>query len=299
MYSGILLAIGTGLIWTFIGIIMSHCNRSKTDFKSYYAANMIFTILLTLIVYTRWEPIFSGSVMDPYRLSIFIIGSGIVNAIGIIVMQTAMKHGHNGLIWAIGQSALIIPFLCGILIFGENGSLAKFTGVAMILAGMMIPSVFKNKSNDSGKNSATNAWLKLTFLAFILFGAGQTLQSVPSYWQGWIDNANIRPTLGCIGSLGGVVFAAIFLRHNLIPDRKTLLLALGMAGINTLSVKLFYVALDQLSSYGMASICFPLIVGSCIFGFSFYSLFIIREKSGWHNWSGLVLTITGIFTLSF
>ncbi|MEK6793900.1 MAG: hypothetical protein AABZ39_03935 [Spirochaetota bacterium] len=295
MHAGILIAIGTGLLWTVIGIIMSYCSRSKMDFLSYYAANTLFTAILTMAVYVHWNVVACGQVMQPLPLAAFILGSGIANAAGLTVMQSAMKSGHNGIIWAIGQSALIIPFLCGTLLFGEHGSALTFAGVGMIILGMLLPS-FLSKRGDA--DTAKRTWLTLTFAAFILFGIGQTLQSVPSYWHGWSDNANIRPTLGTAGALAGAILLSAFRGKLPLPDRRTLLLALGMAVLNTVSVKLFYVSLDMLSMHGMASICFPLIVGSCIIGFSLYSLFVLREKSRWFNWFGLAATIIGIIALS-
>ncbi|MBI4979030.1 MAG: hypothetical protein HZC28_16240 [Spirochaetes bacterium] len=293
MYIGILIAIGTGLLWTFIGIIMSRCSRSKIEFIDYYAANTLFTAVLTMLVYVRWNVAIGGQVMEPLSLTTVIISSGIANAAGLIVMQRAMNSGHNGVIWAVGQSALIIPFISGIVLFGEHAAAIKFLGVGMILIGMLVPSILGGNNVEGNR-----MWLVLTFAAFILFGIGQTLQSVPSYWRGWIDNANIRPTLGSAGAFAGALVISLFRGRLPIPDRRTLLLALGMAALNTVSVKLFYVALDMLSKQGMASICFPLIVGSCIVGFSMYSLFVIREKSRWFNWAGLAATITGIVAIS-
>ena len=296
MSGGILIAVGTGLIWTFIGIVMSHCSRSKMDFLSYYTANSLFSTILTMAVYFRWDVVVGGHVMNPGALTAFIVSSGIVNAIGLAVMQMAMKSGHNGLIWAIGQSALAIPFLCGIFLFGEHGSLLKFAGIGMILSGMLVPSLLGQK--DANGASGGQTWLKLTFAAFLLFGLGQTLQSVPSYWPAWQDNANIRPTLGCAGSFAGALAFSACLGKFSLPDRRTLLLALAMSALNAFSVKLFYVALDRLSACGIASLCFPLIVGSCILGFSAYSLVVIRERSHWFNWFGLGATLTGIFSIS-
>jgi len=294
MLEGILIAMATGVVWTFIGVVMSHCSRSKMDFMSYYAANSLLSTLLTMALYARWDVIARGEVQSPSALASCIAGSGVVNAIGLALMQLAMKRGHNGVIWAIGQSALAIPFLCGIFIFGEHGGAMKFAGVAFILAGMLLPSLL----GGNGEGEQGSGWLKLTLGAFLLFGIGQTLQSVPSYWHGWQDAANVRPTLGCAGAFLGAVAFSAFQGRIPLPDRKTFLLALGMAALNAFSVKLFYVALDKLSAGGAASLCFPLIVGSCIAAFSAYSLFVLRERSRWQNWFGMGATLAGIFTIS-
>jgi drug/metabolite transporter (DMT)-like permease len=296
LHSGILIAIGTGLIWTFVGVIMSHCSRAKLEFLDYFAASSLFTGLLTMLVYVRWDVVTSGAIMNPAPLLISIIGAALVNGVGLITMQLAMKQGHNGLIWAIGQSALVVPFLCGIVIHGEKGNPGQFTGVGLILLGMLLPSLL-NEHRRKGQ-AGGRTWPILTFTAFLLFGLGQSLQSLPSFWAGWRDNANIRPSLSSIGSLASVMIFSACRGRMPRPDRKTLTLALGMAALNTLSIKLFYVSLDKLSASGMASLGFPLIVGACIVGFFAYSLLILRETSRWFNWFGLTATLAGIFLIS-
>ncbi|MBN2642274.1 MAG: hypothetical protein JXR78_11510 [Victivallales bacterium] len=299
MLIGILTAIGTGLLWTVVGGAMSYCARAKIDFKSYYAVNMFLSALFTAAVYIRWNVVSSDLVGNLLPLVFVIGGAGLISAIGIIVMQSAMARGHNGVIWAIGQSALIIPFLAGIVLFGEACGFMRVLGLMLILLGMVLP-VWSRRNRESSNSSGNGGslWLKLALIAFVLFGIGQTFQSIPSYWTGWQDNACLRPTLGCVGSFVGIVGSMIVFRSRLLLSRKMLLLALLMAAQSVLSIRLFYVAMDHLAAHGMGSIGFPMIVGSCIFGFSIYSIFILKEKCNISGWVALTLTVSGIFALS-
>jgi uncharacterized membrane protein len=299
MLTGILIAIATGLLWTLIGIIMSNCSRYGLNFRSYSVINSFFTLLFTMLIYVRWDVVVTWKIMNPYPLICLIAGAGVFSSIGLFVMQSAMTRGHNGIIWTFGQSALIFPFLAGIFIFGEQAGVFKIIGVILILTGMILPSIVKkSKAETVNKPDNSKVWLKFALLAFLLCGISQTLQSVPSYWQGWQDNANIRPSLVCLGTFVGVMAYVVIVRNRFMLEKRTLILAIGMAVINTLSIKLFYVALDCLAVYGIVSIGFPLSIGACIIGFSVYSIIVIREKTHCIDWMGLSSTITGIVVIS-
>lgn len=45
--------------------------------------------------------------------------AGILNYAGLQAMGKGMQLGPNGAVWGIMQSALIVPFLGGILLFGQ------------------------------------------------------------------------------------------------------------------------------------------------------------------------------------
>jgi len=210
-----------------------------------------------------------------------------------------MKFGHNGAIWAIGQSALVLPFLWGILVMGEHSNALKITGVALILTGMALPAFIKNTLGNEDAHAGNRLlWFKLALLSLFIIGTGQTLQSIPSYWQGWEDSAGLRPALSCLGCAIGGAACLLIRRNSKWPSRSLFLLAAGMAMLNTISTKLFFVSLDRLGLCGMASLGFPIMVGSCIVGFSLYSLLVIREKPHFYHWAGLAATLSGIFALS-
>lgn len=297
MYTGILIAVITGLIWTITGVIMSHCSRSKMDYLSYYITNSLTSLFLTMLIYTKWDAM--RNMERPVSLSMCMLVAGIATAIGLALMQKAMKSGHNGIIWVIGQSALIIPFLSGVFLFGEPAKLMKFAGVGLILLGMIFPVFLKKRNPSTEKGSDDGTWIGLMVVVFFVLGFGQTFQSIPSYWHGWQDSANIRPSLTCAGCFAGAVIFSFFTGKIPLPSFRIFLFAASRSLINIVSIKLFYVALDRLSKFGMASVGFPLIVGSCIVGFSFYSLLILREKSHWFNWVGLAATLFGLFALCF
>jgi hypothetical protein len=47
------------------------------------------------------------------------LAAGMINAWGVLTLQRAMRRGHHGVTWAIGQSAMVVPFLVGVLVFGD------------------------------------------------------------------------------------------------------------------------------------------------------------------------------------
>ena len=299
MNSGILVGILTGVLWAIVGIVMSRCSRSGMDFKVYFTCNSLFTLLLAAVFYAQWPAMGSGPIARVSDMTFLLVGAGILSAFGLILMQTAMKFGHNGAIWAIGQSALVMPFLWGILVMGEHGNALKVMGVALILAGMALPAFVKNAPlNEEPGAEKKTSWFKLALLSLLLIGSGQVLQSIPSYWKGWEDSAGLRPVLIYAGYVIGGAICVLAQRNTQYHSRSLFLLASGMAILNAASVKLFFVTLDRLGLCGMASLAYPITVGTCIVGFSLYSLLAIREKPHLYHWAGLVATLAGIFALS-
>ncbi len=297
MLIGILVAIGTGLIWSTVGIVMSFFSRSKVEIAQYFLTNYIFSGILAVLLYCDFGIVFSGQVMSPGKLCFFMIASGATNSVGMFMMQSAMKRGHNSVAWSIGQSALIIPFFTGVLIYNQGGTMMKFIGVGLIISGMLLP-LTEAKKNSNNQKSSIN-WLFFALGAFLLFGTGQTLSSIPSYWTNWSDNAQLRPSLPYLGSIP-VVIVILLVRKKKFFDinKKTVLIAAAMSVLNVISVKMLFFALDRLSACGIGAIGFPVTVGSCISGFSIYSLIVIKEKSLAVNWLGLAGTVGGIIVLS-
>ena len=298
MLTGILIAIATGLSWTLVGIIMTRISKHGLNPNQYFGLNYLFSVLFSLVFLSRYKD-FAAIDGGHAILCSIMIGSGLFTAAGMLVLQKSMKLGHNGIAWSIGQSAIILPFLSGILIFAQKGTLFQYAGALLILGGMAIPSLNAKGKSDVIATKYISPWIVLAFAAFVLLGVAQTLQSIPSYWKGWIDHGNMRPALFYLGGFAGAVLFAVPTRVNLFAwEKKTWAYASVMALFNLITIKLTFICLDLLSEAGVGSIGYPLLIGSCIAGFSFYSLFIIKEESHPANWIGLGLTLAGIAAMT-
>jgi len=191
------------------------------------------------------------------------------------------------------------PINYNLLIFNQIGTSLQYIGVLSILVGVIIPSLVGEKNSVDEYKGGSSLWFCLAMLALLSFGTAQTLANIPSYWVGWSDNAGLRPSLGAIASCITVLIVFFVRRKKIFPISRILIgISFLMSCIGVIGLKILFLALDRLSSFNMGAIGYPIAVGSCIAGFSLYSMFVIREKVLWQNWIGLIATISGIIIIS-
>lgn len=127
---------------------------------------MFWYSLFSLVLLLPAE-FYSGSVSAtrfPWIICLLLIGN--FNIFGMLLLQTAMKRGNSGIAWALTQSALIGPFLFGMVFFGEKHSLLGITGLCLVLLGMICQ--IKDERKTPGAAPGRMHSLLLCFLRFSL-----------------------------------------------------------------------------------------------------------------------------------
>jgi len=287
MLLGFTLAVLTGLTWTAIGVVISRCAKNSFDVISYSLAQTLLTAFLAFLVYADLENVNVGHLEI---LGIVVCSAGLVNAVAQKVVKVAMSRGNHGPVWAISQSALIIPFLAGIFLWDSHGTLGQWLGTGLILCGIIIPVV--KKFGD------IRQWLLPTIIAFFMFGIVQTLYLAPSQIRGFCDTTGLRPTFAALGGFFGWVMVRQYRHQKLSYNKHTIYLAVLMSFLSLISLKIFFIGLDKLSLVGLGNIGIPLIVGSNIVGFSLYSLLILRERLNLIEVVGQAAVMIGIISLA-
>ena len=289
MFSGISLAILTGLCWTAFGAVLSFTARGKHNVVAFGIVQNLFCALVSLAFFTTPSALGQGR---PPALFALIFAGGFLNSLAQFVTNRAMKQGHNGLIWAISQSSLIVPFIMAALCFAQSGTPAQWCGITLIIAGIVLP----NLRSASG-SSASGRALGAAFAAFLLFGTVQTLYLLPAMLD-IPDPAHFRPVWAALGMTTGWMATGTICRQSLKPNRAMAILGCSMALISVSSLLLFFLAIDKLNQAGAGNIAIPLMVGSNIFFFTLFSIFKLREKNTWREWSTLALLLAGLVLLA-
>ena len=191
MLTGILLAIATGLLWAVCGVVLSCCASRKLAIVPYSILQSFLTGAATLLL-IDFRAI---TAHDLGILAAFIFLAGFLNSLGLYAVHLAMKRGNHAPVWAISQSALIFPFLAGIVLFHNRGSVGQWIGTLLISAGILTPSA-KEMKRFSG-------WFCAALAAFFIFGVIQTLYSIPSQLCGFDDAAGARPLAAAWGGTAG------------------------------------------------------------------------------------------------
>ncbi len=288
MFAGIALSVLAGGIWTLTGVVNSCCARFKLDLVTYLLANTLFSLLLTSLLFIHPDGFLSRNTV---LLAGILIPAGVLNTSGALALQKGLQKGHHGIVFLIAQSALVLPFLTGVLFFGEKPGALRWLGAGFILSGMIFCAVPKIREEKNGV-STEKGWLFYAVASFLLFGIAQSLMTVPSFWKGFTDGAGVRTPLIYAGSSLLMVTAALYppVRKTLVFNRTLILCGIIVSILNTASMGIIFSALDLLSKGGIGAIGFPLAISASLVGFTLYSLFVMKEKC-------YAFTILGLFVI--
>lgn len=294
MLLAVLCAMAGGFCLAGFGVAISVMNRKGRDTFAYLFWNALFTIPPALLLLGKPAELFREPLQRLPELVWWIAGGGVASIGGSLCVQAAMRQGNNNLVWAIQQSALLIPFFSGVAFFQQRCSGFQAAGALLILFGIFYP-VWQYRHASAG---ATRRWLPFALGAFLLTGGSEAMQNVPSYWQDWRDVGALRCPLAYLGGTVGSGLAALALRRRLLPLGPLWKPALGMALWNLLTVWTMFRALDLCAAQRLGAVGYPVLVGSSIVFFALYSLRIMKEKTSRAGWFGLLGILAGIAVIA-
>ena len=225
---------------------------------------------------------------------------GISNYATFLLMNKAMQHGHNGLTWAMVQSAFISPFLMGILFFDQQCSATMIAGIVILLLSMLIMG-FYGKSSCQEESGKSHVWILYTIGGFLAAGIGQCTANIPSYFlQGTPDDLLTvfsRTGLSALGTFAAFLIHGIFNRK--IYDGHNCLKSSLIMSLATLLVLFFtFFSLDILAANNAGTIAYPMIVGISIVLFFIYNAIRLREKLSIPALCGVMRCLAGIVVIA-
>ncbi len=287
---GTLYAIATGLLWGGVGIVFSKVAQKKADFVTFMTGSSLLMSLSAWCFIAR-HPLISHHLPRLSALIYVLITAGMIGACGMITLNWAMRIGHHGATWTIGQSALVIPFTTGVLIWHDKATIIHIFGIIAAISGIFFMGKAQ-REKGSTKSSLLSSWFVLALISFILLGCQQMLTTIPSRWQLWMDTARLRIPLGLTGGTIAYIITSIILRRL---KRKWLWqYSVTLACIILPSQMLLFKALDIMGEVSRAAIVYPIAVGTCILSFSLYSIVILRESISPMRCAGMGLGAIGV-----
>lgn len=287
---GILFVIITGLLWAAFGALASYATRRGIHPPAMLAGAAALSVTLAWALVPRYSLMAAG---PPARWGVLVavmVTAGVLGSSGVLAMQRGFSLGPHGVVWTIGQSALVMPFLVGITLFAEPVAWPRLVGVGLVVVCLVLLGR-ANHGGDGGRVPARR-WLWPALLGFACLGAQQSLSTVPSYWRGWEDAAHLRIPLTLTGSFLCYLTAALIARSRI--DRRSLVLGLAVSAITLGSLFLFYRGLDALQAVHMVSLGYPIAVGTAIVTFAAYSRLVLRERSSPAGTVGLLVGLVGV-----
>ncbi|MBO4619531.1 MAG: hypothetical protein J5654_05415 [Victivallales bacterium] len=303
---GILALLVYGGSWCITGMVLSRAPRHGVDAGVFQGMSALVNVLFSLVVILGGQMLNHCSALAVVGVFLNDVLDAGFSYYGLRIMSKAMQFGPNGIIWGITQSCMIIPFLASCLFLGEHPNGWGMAGLGVLLAGLGCYGL--SKSNPVSETIVLGNWRKLAFFAMLLCGIGQTLTTLPSYFE----PTRVIPSPFRVISTGcGTVLAMLLdtCRDLRFSEKNTLLrnnfcnpllwkyICLSQGISLPLSYFLLYPGINALSSHGLARISYPLMVGASIVAFTLASMIHMKEKLSLLQFAALVFTLTGLALL--
>jgi len=296
MIIGVLLLIGTGLAWAFTGVLLSYCAQRRIAATVLLGPQSIVGLTIIFATLPSYSQLRLGMPAGGWILAALMLAAGTINACGLLTLQHAMQRGHHGMTWAIGQSAMVLPFLLGVLVFGESPSVWRFVGLGAILISLFTFGRVRSTPVAASAQAAQPIWLPIALVALVLLGASQILSSLPSHIPALTDSARLRIPMFYLGN--GAIMIVLWAQRGSRPDKRVLTLALVGAMTGVTGMLALFRGLDLLAAARLTSLGFPIAVGTCIVGFALYSAGILREPLTRTHIIGMALGVVGLALLA-
>ncbi len=274
MISGVVLLILTGVCWVGIAVVVEKAARERLDLDFIQFASSALIALAA-----GGAMLFHSPPGGAWGMRVLICGSvflaGCCNFLMLSLMRRAMRQGSEGAVWGIVQSAMIAPFLMGMVLFGVEPTPMRLTGIVLVLIGILL---FSRKRRETGR-AGSYVWLVPAFAAFAASGLAQCFANLPSYWRECAMSSEWRACLVQLGTMAAFGMALPFRRKKLRPE-GTWSAVLLLAAVQILALFFFfYRGLNLVAELGCGSIGYPVAQGSSIVGFLVFEM-LVRKKEG-------------------
>lgn len=310
MLFGIPALLAVGASWSLVGVIFGDAPKRGLDIRLL----QFFGGILSLLAGTVIALFFLPPKMIDLEVMAWGLGSyfcaGLLNYSGLQAMGKGMQLGPNGAVWGIMQSALIAPFLAGVLLFGQPLTIPRLAGIILLVAALIF---FAKAKNLKTQNQPTGggSWRFYAFLAFGFICFQQNFATAPSYFA---ECREISPVLRALamasGSFSGAGCMLLYqkFRHPEISrqifrgwnNKWLYIYTFGQQFYGLFfAYLLLYPGMDAMAEANAGAVCYPLMVGSCIVSFSLFAIFVLKEKATRQQITALGLCLPGLAGLCF
>lgn len=287
MLTGLMFVVVTGLLWAMLGIVMARVAERTPSPSGFYTVAYGLAAIAGWACAVEWSALSSISRIGP--VVFWTGGAGVMSAGYQLSLAAAFRRGPRGVSWAVVQSALIVPFLLGVLVGGDKIGPAGWGGVALVLAALPF-------LGDVRSGASRPGWGLWVAAAFTFVACQQTMAGVPSRWPGWEDTAHLRPTLACTAT-AAVQSISAWTTRSAVP-RADLMLAAIFAVVLLASFTTLFAALDRFSRLSVGAAVFPIAVGISILAFVCWSARFRNEPMDGRRGLGVGLLTTGILAMA-
>ena len=301
-FTGFLLVFIAGFFWIGIGVAVSKCSARGWNYNIVQGLTYLGSAVICAVILAGKSISSGSSGISGFGFLMCCLG-GLVNFYNYVLTAKAMQRGPNGLVWGIMQAGLVGTFLMGVIFFGEKPAPLRLAGLLMIISGVLVMGVAKNKKDSARTFEVTSkSWVLFSLGAMLLSMVTQCCNILPSYFPEMGKNGAVSRTLGMYsGGVFGFAFTTLpgMIRSKNFGGAGEWITA-GILMITNTSASLFffYRGLDLLTRNGCGGLGYPVAIGVCVIGFSLYSLLALKEKFARLSLAGLTAVCLGIIVIS-
>jgi drug/metabolite transporter (DMT)-like permease len=293
-WTGFGLALLTGILWAGNAIVFRHTARKGHDI---FVFLLLFNGLAACAAWfgVDWSLLSAGDVQRPWTFVSVMTWAGLNNQLGMFLLIYAMKHGTQSVVWTIAQSALVLPFTVGVLLFSNPASALNVSGICILLGGIVMVARKRNGASEGEAKVHTGPWLLCAFGALLVNGVTQTLCTLPSQWQGWEDTCNLRIPL--LLTSGALLLLIICLKQKRRAGKTEWKLGATGALIMLVSLRCSFGAMDALRPTGQVAMAYPMFIGASIIALTLASRLFLKERLPARALAGILLAIIGVLLI--
>ncbi|RMD74884.1 MAG: hypothetical protein D6820_15805 [Lentisphaerae bacterium] len=304
---GIALAVLTGLLWGGIGVIVGTIRRHEVNVSHFFTLSSCISAAGSWLVLST-SPASAPPAGRMVELVIICVISGCAGILGMLSMEKAMQAG--AVAWAIGQSAMVIPFIAGIFLWQAPFTLPALIILVVMTAGTVLLArgqhLCSSRTLQAGASlhngPGGSSWLIFALGSFVLFGVQQTVSSLPSAWPDWTDRSGWRSAFTLTAS--GVFMLILCWRQwlRLGPARILAAKWRWLVGLSVIyacfvvsSQSLLFQAMDRLYDCGLLQMTYPLAISVCMLSVALWDVIVWRRSRPPCYWLGMFLLVSGVF----
>ena len=297
---GITAMVIVGSSWCLVGLVMGDAPKKGIDSSLVQLCGALFSTVFSLIIMVATKAYPTATPLATILTCLAYFSGCVLNFVMLQFMSAAMQCGPNGIVWAIIQSALVFPFIGGILFFDVKFTPLRGIGITLLLTALVLFAF--TKSNVPGRKGSK--WKLLAFAGLALTAVQQNLTTMPSYFEA---ARGVPSILRAMASSAGILFTAVIWNLCLMSKERWNTLRRGIASptlwkyvaalqfFNLLfAYTLFYPGMNIMAQAGMGGMCYPMMVGSCIVSFTLTSIWLLREKVSRIQLAALAVCIAGL-----
>ena len=285
----------TGCLWALVGVVFSYVSRQNVELVAFMFFCNLFNMIGAWIFLFRPNHLAGAGEGVCLNMVVVMAIAGLFGSLGFQLMGKAMRNGHRGVIWAVSQSAMILPLFVAVFFFNEKLKMLNWLGIVLILAGLAMLGI--KKSATEKPNNSAGGWLWMSYVIFLLVGISYSLTTWPSHGKSFHDAAGLRLPVFFTTAMFYFLTQIIAKRKKCLTYR-TFVLGLIYSAIVFLGQIFLYRSLDGFAQFGRVGMVYPVITGTCVVFFSIYSMVFLKDKFKGSMLVSVLGIIGGIFLLA-